>query len=445
MREIDLREHVESEPTQLSPTERGDLDLRRQKELLGQKVLDVNPVAGGNDQYCLTPGSVVGAFRIGDLDVSIRPKLEVSRVLYLASYAMGAFRLRDKDAFDFERADSLVEALAMALATAADRAFARGLLQGYRTEEEALCTVRGRMRIEEQFRRRYGAPLPVEVRYDDFTTDFLPNRLVKAAVFALGRMRIRHPPSRAALGRICARLDNVRLKEFPPNRVPEVEFDRLNEHYRQVVALSRLVLQQASFEAARGSVRAGRVQEEDGQAGKASFEAARGSVRAYGFLIDMNVVFQEFLTRALREKLGASERTLRSDRGFQATTLDEDGRVRLHPDLSWWEGGRCLFVGDAKYKRMKDERIPNADLYQLLAYVTALDLPGGLLVYAKGETEPVKHRVRHSGVRLQVAAVDLAGTIDELLARVGEIAGQVKELRREAYERAERIQAISAA
>ena len=31
-------------------------------------------------------------------------------------------------------------------------------------------------------------------------------------------------------------------------------------------------------------------------------------------------------------------------------------------------------------------RVPNADVYQLLAYV-ALDLPGGMLVYAEGEAE----------------------------------------------------------
>ena len=62
--------------------------------------------------------------------------------------------------------------------------------------------------------------------------------------------------------------------------------------------------------------------------------------------------------------------------------LDEAGRVRLQPDLSWWDGRVCTFVGDAKYKRTKDERVPNADLYQMLAYATALDLPGGLLVYA---------------------------------------------------------------
>ena len=404
MRPIKIREHATSEPIELSPAERDA--LLRHRELLGKTLFDVEPVAGDGHLYRLTPGSVVGVSHVGDLAVSIRPKLDISRVLFLASYAMGAFQLRDRDIADFRRADSLVEALAAALVDAARRAFAQGLLQGYRAEEEALHTVRGRMRIEEQVRRRFGALVPVEVRYDDFTADILANRLVKAAVLALQRMQIRHPATRSGLAGVRARLDNVRVEEFSRNRVPGVAFDRLNEHYRQVVALSRLVLRHASY------------------------ESGQGAVRAPGFLVDMNVVFQEFVTRALREKLGASDRTLRSGQGVP---LDEGSRIRLYPDLSWWEGGRCTFVGDAKYKRMKDERVPNADLYQLLAYATALDLPGGLLVYAKGETEPVEHIVRHAGLRLEVAAVDLSGTINELLARVAEVATRIGTFRREVH------------
>ena len=409
MRQIDLREHTRSEPIQLSPAERDALLGHRQ--LLDREVFTIEPVAGDDHRYRLTPGSVVGAFHVGDLAVSIRPKLDISRVLFLASYAMGAFKLRERDDHDFERAESLVEALASALVDAAQRAFAQGLLQGYRTEEEALHMVRGRMRIEEQARRRFGALVPVEVRYDDFTADILANRLVKAAVLVLQRMQIRYSATRSGLVRVRALLDTVRTEEFPPNRVPEVVFDRLSQHYRQVVALSRLVLRHASF------------------------ESARGNVQAQGFLVNMNVVFQEFLTRALREELRVSEWTFRSDRGRwpERCWLDEGRQIDLRPDLSWWEGGRCTFVGDAKYKRMKDESVPNADLYQILAYATALGLPGGLLVYAKGETEPVKHLVRHSDVRIEVAAVDLAGTIDELLARVADIAARVRALRREAH------------
>lgn len=83
-----------------------------------------------------------------------------------------------------------------------------------------------------------------------------------------------------------------------------------------------------------------------------------------------------------------------------------------------------------KYKRIGYEHAPNADLYQLLAYATALDLPGGLLIYAQGEAEWAVHRVRHVGIRLKIAALGLSGTIDELLARIDELAAMIRALRR---------------
>ena len=100
--------------------------------------------------------------------------------------------------------------------------------------------------------------------------------------------------------------------------------------------------------------------------------------------------------------------------------------MHLRPDLVWRDGARHVFVGDAKYKNIAREHAPNADLYQLLAYTTALDLPGGLLIYAKGEADAAKYQVRHSGKQLEVAALDLSGTLDEILVRVGNLAGMVK-------------------
>ena len=81
---------------------------------------------------------------------------------------------------------------------------------------------------------------------------------------------------------------------------------------------------------------------------------------------------------------------------------------------------------------MIDTRVPNADLYQLLAYATAFDLPGGLLIYAQGEAEPATHEVRHAGKLLDVAALELAGSPARLLARVGAMAERVRDLRLEA-------------
>ncbi len=399
MRQIDLCEYEASGPHTLLVQERDEL-----RHALPS--LTIEPAQGERDAYRLTPGSTVGALEISGLSVLIQPKISIPQLLSLACYAMGIFRSEERRRFDFQEQPALPDTLALALAAAARRAFARGLLHGYLTHEEALPTVRGRIRFDDQLRHRFGLPLPVEVRYDEFTDDILANRLVKAAVARLGGMRLRSPKARRDLGRIAGVLDNVSLVAFPPNNLPQVSFDRLNQHYRDVVGLSRLILRHSAF------------------------QSSRGTVRAAGFLIDMNTLFQEFVAQALREELNVSERVLRSE---QDLPLDTQGRARIKPDLTWWDGEVCTFVGDAKYKNVSGDRAPSADLYQLLAYTTALDLPGGLLVYAQGETSSAQYQVRHADKLLVVAALDLDGTLDDVLASVRRLAQRVHALCSQAH------------
>ena len=397
MRLIELQEYRESEPHQLSATERDSL-----KKALPS--LTIQHAIGTESEYRITPSSTVGAVELDGLSVLIRPKIGIPQLISLACYAIGLVIFQERD-FGFPNASALPDFLALALASQARRAFSRGLLHNYRVREEALHTVRGRIRFADQLRRRFGTPLPVEVRYDEFTDDILPNRLVKAAAYRLRRMPLLSPKARAGLGWTAAMLDAVSLREFPSNDVPVVAFDRLNEHYRGVIAISLLVLRYGEF------------------------EALAGAVRAPGFLMNMNDVFQEFVTVALRQALGVSSVAF-GERSI--STLDQAGRVNLKPDLVWREGSKCLFVGDAKYKKIEVQHAPNADLYQILAYATALDLPGGMLIYAKGEGEPAVHTVRHSGKRLEVAALDLCQPLEAILKDVGKVAHRIKALRDDA-------------
>ena len=396
MRQLNLEEYQNSGPLSISHNEL--------EALLGEAKtlnLSITPAATSGGEYVLKPNSTVGAVEIGDLSILIRPKIGIPALLSLACYAIGRVKFQMEE-FDFPEENALHDVLALALGRAARMAFARGLLHGYHTEEEALYTVRGRIRFDEQIRRRFGIALPVEVRYDEFTDDILANRLVKAAAYRLGHMGLRSPKARNDLGWIAGMLDNVSPVEFPAGAVPEVRFDRLNEHYRGVVALSRLILRHSEF------------------------QANRGAVRASGFLVDMNVLFQDFVTVALREALGVSERTFGES---SIPSLDEGGRVRLRPDLVWHDGSSYAFVGDAKYKNITGKAVPEDDIYQMLAYLTALNLPGGLLVYAKGETENRVYRVRHTGKAIEVASLDLRGRLEDILADVGRLACRVRALR----------------
>lgn len=395
MRNLDLREYKKSENVKLSAEE-----FRALRARLNDLDLRIEPA--GDGAWDITPGSTVGALEIEDvLSVSIQPKLDIGRVFFLASYALGEFRLRDLESFLYPEKDPPLETMARFFADAAQRAFARGLLHGYRSEEEALLTVRGRVRFDEQIRRRFGVPLPVEVRYDDFTEDVLSNRLVKAAALALGAMRLKDPKSRTQLGRVTATLEIVTPVSFAPPNIPTVTFDRLNEHYRHVIGLSRLILQHATV------------------------ETGRGPVRAAGFLMDMNKVFESFVRRALREELGLPDHAFPDS---NTAHLDRAQQIRLRPDLTWREAGRCVFVGDAKYKRVRDTQVPNADLYQLLAYATAFDLPGGILVYAKGEKDPAEYRVRNTAKTLEVFALDLAGEPTDLRVQIKQLAKGVRSM-----------------
>ena len=399
MREIELQEYATSDPLILSVGER---DALARKELN----LSIAPVIGTANEYTLTPGSFVGAVETGGMSVRIAPKIGIRQLLSLACYAIGEVKLQEAE-FDFPEQAALPDALALAFGAAARRAFSRGLLYGYRTEEDALRVVRGRIRFDDQIRRRFGLPLPVEVRYDEFTDDILLNRLVKAAAHRLGALGLRSRQARSGIAWVAESLSEVTRVDFPRGSVPQVRFDRLNEHYRSVATLARLILRHGAF------------------------EAARGEVRASGFLMDMNKVFQEFVTVTLREALGVSQREFGE---HWIDSLDTKGQVGLKPDLAWREGARFTFVGDVKYKRA-ETGAPNADLYQLLAYATALDLPGGMLIYAQGERKPAAHTVRHSGKRLEVATLNLSGTLEETLGRIGELAQRILSSRRSAIQR----------
>jgi 5-methylcytosine-specific restriction enzyme subunit McrC len=154
-----------------------------------------------------------------------------------------------------------------------------------------------------------------------------------------------------------------------------------------------------------------------------SVEHLPGDVTVTGFLFDMAKVFEDFVTVALRYALtGDSSRCV-----LQAQHhLDENDTIRMVPDFVWYaDDGTPLAVADAKYKAEKPEGYPDADLYQMLAYCTALNLPEGHLIYAKGNAPHAAHRVRHTGVLIHQHALELDQPPAGLLADVRALASQL--------------------
>jgi 5-methylcytosine-specific restriction enzyme subunit McrC len=244
-----------------------------------------------------------------------------------------------------------------------------------------LTTLRGRLREADQLRRRFGLPIPVEVRADDFTPDILENRMLKGAARRLLRRRDLSVIARRGLRRLVYRLSGV--SDLPPTgNPPPVRFTRLNRRYQPAVRLAELILASRSLDINVG-----------GHSGTA-------------FLFDMNRVFEDFVTAAMQ-----------AGGGVQAQwhgILDEAARVPIRPDLTWWTGRDCRAVADVKYKPVSGGT-PNADIYQMLSYCIALHVPRGYLIYAAAVEEPSNHVVRNAGVEVIVKTLDLAAAPAELL------------------------------
>ena len=397
MQRLQLAEHQTCEDVRLTS---------RQLHALQRSAasVDISP-ASSNGRWDLRPGSKIGVVRLPDLTVEIRPKLSIERVLFLISHTLDRLDFPG-EVVDLAQPPDLVEAMVRIFHDAVRQATGRGLLQGYQTREESLNVVRGRIRIEEQLRRRYGIAVPIEVRYDEFTPDIEPNRLLKAAVRRLAWLPQRSPNTRRLLSVMRAVFANVSTVEYRPTHLPEVPATPLNAHYQPALALARLILQSGAV------------------------ELAAGKVESASFLIDMNKVFEDFVVVALREALDLTEYTFPQEAHGRDLWLDEGRDVRLKPDLSWWQGDRCVFVGDAKYKRTTVHGAQTHDIYQALAYALAAGLPSALLIYAHDDQDRVErviYDIREARKRIEVDVLDLSGQPHEILDRVKHLAHKVRQ------------------
>lgn len=372
------------------------LSSEQAQALARSGVVEVRP-GDSAGAWRVRAGRYVGAARIGDVEVRIAPKVAVDRLLFLVGYATSGRHWRDEDLLLGE-APQLVPVLAEALWRQTERALRQGLLQGYRTIDESAPVLRGRLREADQMHRHRGQPWPLEIRHDEFTVDIPENRILRTAVDRMRRVPRVDPAARRRLRHLSARLAEASpLPRGLP--APAWHPSRLNARYQPALRLAELVLRATSI------------------------EYGEGGVAVNGLLLDMWKVFEDFVTTALREELEtAYGGRVRSQ---LVRHLDLAGRVEIIPDIVWQRQRRVAAVADAKYKAEAPAGYPNADLYQLLAYCTALELPRGHLVYAAGAGEPAVHTVRNASVEIICDALDLAKPPAHLLAQVRDLAARL--------------------
>ncbi|MCB0991514.1 MAG: hypothetical protein KDB16_11080, partial [Acidimicrobiales bacterium] len=191
-------------------------------------------------------------------------------------------------------------------------------------------------------------------------------------------------------------LDEVADGWVHPDTVDRVHFTRLNAHYEPALRLAQLILRNLSL--------IDRV----------------GSNDASAFMVDMNDLFQRYITSRLQTLLRG--RLLVEQE--PPTHLGKGRQVRMEPDLVFRRAKATVFVGDTKYKLSPDARGRSSDYYQMLAYVVALGLPAGVLIYCQesGDAPQREVVVHNHGARLLTYAVPMSGNAAALDAELSTLA-----------------------
>ena len=404
--------------------------------LTNEQAATLNQVGGGryisvepgeySGHWQVSAHNYVGSINVAGLQVLVRPKIPLRNLFLLLEVGLRPQDWHD-EAVRFETTGDLLPALVSFFARTTETTLARGLYHSYQEQRDRLVAMRGRVDIPRQLAQP-GVVVPMHCKFTEFTADLIENSYLKAAVSRSLQVAGVQPIDRRRLMQHLVTLEDVGDARHHHSDYDRVVFTRLNEHYKPALRLARLVLANLTL------------------------QDAVGETQASSFMVDMNKLFERFVTKRLRRAL----RGRLEVKDQYRDRLDEERTVTIKPDLLFRTAGLPTFVADIKYK-LTDEAAGgrHPDYYQLLAYTTALDLPEGVLIYcldANRPDDPDNHgstsdltrrrateasdsagtgavssvRVRHAGKVLHTYALDLSGTTKDVARNLGELADWIE-------------------
>ena len=188
--------------------------------------------------------------------------------------------------------------------------------------------------------------------------------------------------------RIDATISGVSLVEHGPEAISRFSYSRFNSDHHEIHQLCRLFLEGNSV------------------------TEQHGEHRMKAFLIDMNVLFEKFVTQILNERAPLRTWVESQPRGL---FLDQNGSMNIVPDLLLRRSNRSPVVVDCKYKKIGPSQFHGGDVYQVLSCCVALRSNFGALVYPRHEAAVDDSVVvRNTAMEISQLTVDLQAGFESI-------------------------------
>jgi 5-methylcytosine-specific restriction enzyme subunit McrC len=293
----------------------------------------------------------------------------------------------------------LIEALISVFAHRLMQELRRGLDRAYVTSTENLSVLRGKILIGTHLRINAAHPEKLFVAYDDFNSDTMLNRILKATCQHL--LRIAALTQTQQLLRECLiDLADVAETQITEDCFDQIYLDRNNLRFSPLLEFSRLVLMGSSP------------------------QLRAGEIATFALLFPMERLFEQFIGTMIKrhaEAIGIvrNQVSLQSagQRKWLVYTLEGPGRFPLKPDILLLDQfGAVRTIVDTKWKVLsadiedRENGVAEADMYQIFAYATKFESEDSVLLYpAVAGVTPKEYDASDPGKsrKIRVETIDL--------------------------------------
>lgn len=324
--------------------------------------------------------SHVGRIRVGDLTITILPKIKGASLLSLLRYAYGFRRLNlISNATNLVDQCGFEDLLVSQLNAEVQELVSRGLLRSYIATSERLSSPRGRIDLTRMALDGGEITATLPCRHYPRIEDTLLNRVLYAGLLLAASMasvvELRRE-SRKLASLLEEQVSQVRLDGTTLERAAW-QMNRLTTAYGPALSIIRLLIE------AQGVV----------------LEGQTTTTALPGFLFDMNAFFQALLSRFLRENLrGYAVRDEHGLKGMMRYSSKFNPQRRQsptpRPDYVVVNRAAICSILDAKYRDLWEKSLPRDMLYQLVVYAISLrQCPQSTILYPDAEDRAKQARI----------------------------------------------------
>lgn len=268
----------------------------------------------------------------------------------------------------------------------------QGMIRLYVEKNENLMVLRGRIRMEKQFKYNLAHEERLFCQYDELSDDNLHNQTIKYVLKILMKFA-KGIDAKKQVTELLMRFDKISDIEVDLHILDNLKFDRTTCRYEPIFKQCRWFLEGLHP------------------------DVLVGKNPCITLLFDMNRLFESYVANIFRKQAWANGIRMQEQKPQKYMIRREDNENQIFlmkPDMTFHDSDKKIIaIADAKWKlldtRDKKLGISQADLYQMSAYATRYGVNNLALVYPKQQwlQDIIELQIQNTLANIKVIPIDV--------------------------------------